>query len=377
MLLVGAGLLLRSFRNLVLLDMGFRPENVVVGRVALPPALGEEPQRIAAFFDQLALRVGSLPGARAAGLASIAPFSGGDNGQIFMIRGREPAPGQPDLVARVRVVTPGYFAAVGTPLLRGRLFEEGDRANAPHVALVDETLARRFWPDGNAIGHEVRLGNAQTTNPWLRIVGVVPSVTHQNVGEDANRYVYVPFAQDARSEMDVVVRSTADPAPLVAAIRRELASLDRSLPLYEVHTLEAAVARSLGTRRVTNALLVAFAVAALLLASLGVYGVMAQNVSNRVNEFGIRLALGAAPRDVLGLVLGQGLRLVAAGVAIGLAGAAGLGRLLGSLLFHVKAFDPATLGGVVLVLALVAVGACYLPARRATATDPLRALRYE
>src|SRR5262249_26055387 len=179
MLLVGAGLLLRSFRNLLDVDMGFRPENVVVGRVALPPAMREEPQRMAAFFDQLVGRVGSLPGARAAGLASIAPFSGGDNGQIFMIRGREPAPGQPDLVTRVRVVTPGYFAAVGTSLLRGRLFEEGDRANAPLVALVDETLARRFWPDGDAGGHEGRLGNAQTTNPWLRTAGRGPSVRHQ------------------------------------------------------------------------------------------------------------------------------------------------------------------------------------------------------
>jgi putative ABC transport system permease protein len=177
--------------------------------------------------------------------------------------------------------------------------------------------------------------------------------------------------------MDVVVRTAADPAALAAAIHREVRSLDPTLPVYEVHTLEQAVARSLGTERLTNHLLLAFALAAMLLAAVGIYGVMALGVSHRVNEFGIRLALGAAPGDVLALVLGQGMRLVLLGVALGLAGAAGLTRFLGSLLFHVEPLDSVTFGGVALVLAAVAFFACYIPARRATRTDPLQALRYE
>jgi putative ABC transport system permease protein len=376
-LLVGAGLLLRSFRNLLAVDLGFRPESVLVGRVSLPPAYHSQPLRIAAFYDQLAERVRGLPGVRTSGLVSLAPFSDGDNGQIFRIRGREPAPGQPDLVARWRVATPGYFAAVSTPIVRGRGIEETDTAQAPKVAVVDETLARRFWPDGNAVGEQIRMGDASSTNPWLTIVGVVPSAKHGDVTEDPVRYVYAPFAQNPHALMDVVLRTATDPAAPTAAIRRELQALDPTLPFYEVHTLETAVAQSLGTRRLTNLLLTGFAVAALLLAAVGVYGVMALNVTHRVNEFGIRLALGAAPLDVLRLVLGQGMRLVVVGMVIGLAGAAGLAQLLSSLLFEVPPVDPVTFGGVALMLGAVAFAACYLPARRATATDPLQALRYE
>ena len=376
-LLIGAGLLLRSFRNLLEVDLGFRPDNVLVARVSLPPAAYEEPLKVRAFYAQLAERVRALPGVRTVGLTTTAPFSDGGNGQIFMIKGREPAPGKPNLVAEVRTVTAGYFAAIGTPLVRGRVIDETDTTAAPQVAVVDETLARRFWPDGNAIGKEVRLGNASSTNPWLTIVGVVASVKHGGVTEDPVRYIYRPLSQSSTSSMDVVVRTAADPAALAAAIHREVRSLDPTLPVYEVHTLEQAVARSLGTERLTNHLLLAFALAAMLLAAVGIYGVMALGVSHRLNEFGIRLALGAAPRDVLALVLGQGMRLVLLGLVLGLAGAAGLTRFLGSLLFHVEPLDSVTFGGVALVLAGVAFFACYIPARRATRTDPLEALRYE
>jgi putative ABC transport system permease protein len=202
-------------------------------------------------------------------------------------------------------------------------------------------------------------------------------VKHGGVTEDPARYVYRPLSQSNTWSMDVVVRTASDPAALTAAIHREVHSLDPTLPVYEIHTLEQAVARSLGTKRLTNRLLLAFALTALMLAAVGIYGVMALGVSHRVNEFGIRLALGAAPRDVLALVLGQGMRLVLLGVAIGLAGAAWLTRFLGSLLFQVEPLDPTTFGAVALVLAAVAFGACYLPARRATRTDPLDALRCE
>ena len=328
-LLVGAGLLLRSLGNLMAVDPGFRPDNVLVGRVSLPWSAYREESRARAFYAQLDERVRSLPGVRSVGLSSSAPFSDGNNQQTFVIKGREPAPGQPTLVASVRAVTAGYFAAIGTPQRRGRLLEEADTEKAPLVAVVDETLARRYWPDGNAIDKELRLGDE---GPWRTIVGVVASVKHGDLSEDPDRYIYVPHAQIPATEMDIVVRTTAEPATSTGAIRREIQALDPALPFYEVHTLQSAVARSLTTRRLTNNLLLAFAIAALLLAAVGIYGVMALNVSQRVNEFGIRLALGAAPSDVLTLVLRQGMRLVLLGVVIGLASAAGLTRFLGSLL---------------------------------------------
>jgi putative ABC transport system permease protein len=376
-LLVGAGLLFRSFRNLLEVELGFRPENVIVARASLPHPASDDPARSRAFFPQLAERVSGLPGVRAVGLSSNAPFSDGDNQQIFMIKGREPAPGEPDLVASVRSVTPGYFAAVGTPVLRGRGLEESDGSSSPPVAVVDDALARRFWPDGNAVGQQVRLGDKSSKNPWLTIVGVAASIKHGDLRDDPDRYVYVPFAQTPLSSMELVVRTASDPADSTDAIRGEVRSLDPTVPVHDVHTLEDAIARSVETRRVTNLLILGFAMIALALAAVGIYGVMALNVTHRVSEFGIRLALGAAPGDVLTLVLGQGLRLVVLGVVLGLFGAVAVGRLLRSLLFQVKPLDPATFACVALVLAVVALLACYLPARRATATDPLVALRYE
>jgi predicted permease len=269
-------------------------------------------------------------------------------------------------------VTPGYFPAVGTPLRRGRVFTGDDRENAPLVAVVDETLARRFWADGNAVGHRIRVGGS---GPWRTIVGVVGSVKHQDLGADAKRYVYLPHAQRPMGEMDLVVRTSGDPAALAAVLRREVRAVDATLPFYDVHTLREAVEASVGTRRLTNRLLAWFAIAALVLASVGIYGVMALNVSQRVQEFGVRIALGATRWAVLRLVLRQGLVLVLAGVAIGLAGAAWLTRYLATLLFRVEPLDPSIFGGVTLLLVAVAGLACYVPARRATRTDPLVALR--
>jgi ABC-type antimicrobial peptide transport system permease subunit len=324
-LLVGAGLLLRSFKNLQSIDLGFEPESVLVGRVSLPHDSYKEASSRRAFFQELKGKVKSLPGVKTVGLASVAPFSSGDHGQIFRIKGKEPAPGQPELVARIRTVAPDYFAAVGTPLVRGRVIDETDTEKSPPVAIVDETLARRFWPDGNALGREIRMGDAKSTNPWMAIVGVVRNAK----------------------------------------------------PFYDVHTLKAAVARTLATRRLTNQLLLAFAVTALLLAAIGIYGVMALGVADRVQEFGIRLALGAAPTDVLHLVLRQGLRLVALGVVIGATASLALTRTIAALLFGVRPLDPPTFALVALVIAAVSVAACYVPARRATGTDPLAALRHE
>jgi len=376
MLLIGAGLLLRSLRNLLEVDPGFRPENVLVARISLPSPAYREPQ-IAAFQTRIVPRLAGLPGVRAVALTTTAPFSHGNNQQEFVVRGHEPAPSQPIPVASARLVTPGYFAAVGTRLLRGREFDDRDREGSPLVGIVDESLARRYWADGNAVGAQIRLGNLSSTNPWVTVVGVVASVRHGNLAKEPDHYLYAPLAQLPAGQMDIVVRTSVDPVGLAPAIRHEVVALDPALPVYDVHTLEQAVSRSLGTYQITNRLLASFALAALLLAAIGIYGVTALNVSQRVNEFGIRLALGARPGDVRALVLGRGMRLVLAGVAIGIAGAAALARLLGSILFGVKPLDPLTFGALAAALAAVALVACYLPARRATATDPLVALRYE
>ena len=375
MLLVVAALLLRSLGELLSVDPGFRPDGVLVGRVSMPWLDVPETRnraRALAFYSQLDARIAVLPGVRRAGLSSAAPFSDGEMAQVFAIKGREPGPDEPKLVASVRAVTPGYFDAIGTTLRRGRLIEPADRPDAPLVVVVDETLARRFWPDGNAVGQLLRLGDK---GPWCTIVGVVGSVKHHDLAADARRFVYVPFAQRLPLEMDLVVRTAVDPASLTSALRHEIHALDPSLPFYDVHTLDDAVERSVDTRRLTNRLLAWFSMAAIALASLGIYGVTALGVGQRVQEFGVRLALGAPRAAVLRLVLRRGLTLAIAGLAIGLAGAAWLTRYVSTLLFRVAPLDPAIFTAATLTLVAVALVACYIPARRATRTDPLVALR--
>ena len=342
-------------------------------RVPPSPPPPTTPRAARAFFPQLAERISGLPGVRAVGLLLERPLQ----------RRRQPA----DLHDQGPRARPGRECQEHHPrLLRRRGHADPPRPRprgirrAPAlrpVAVVDDALARRFWPDGNAVGQQVRLGDKDTKNPCLTIVGVAASIKHGDLRDDPDRYVYVPLAQTPLSSMDLVVRTASDPGALTDAIRREVRSIDPTVPVHDVHTLEDAIARSVETRRVTNLLILGFAMIALALAAVGIYGVMALNVTHRVSEFGIRLALGAAPADVLTLVLGQGLRLVVLGVVLGFFGAVAVGRLLRSLLFQVEPLDPTTFACVALILAAVALLACYLPARRATATDPLVALRYE
>jgi predicted permease len=373
-LLAGAGLLLRSLGNLLSVDPGFRAEHVLVGRVAIAwqpqRSTSENLQEARLFFGQLLERVAALPGVRHAGLTSNAPFSAGGNRQPFTIRGREPGVGEPTLVASIRAVTADYFAAIGTPVLHGRAIEAADSEQAPLVAVVDETLARRFWPDGNAVGHHVRIGGGDRA-----IVGVVAAVKDSRLAAESDRYVYVPYAQSPRIRMDLVVRAGTAPEAQVAAIREQIRALDPSVPFFSVQALEDAVDRSLATERVTNALLLAFAATALVLAAVGIYGVTAVGVSQRANELAIRQALGATPGTVVRLVTVQGLSLALPGVAIGLTGAVVLGRYIETLLFGVTPMDVPVLAGTTGLLVGVAAFACLIPARRATAVDPLDVLR--
>lgn len=376
MLLVGAGLLLRSFSNLQSVDRGFRAENVIVGRVSLPWTVYDTLPKTFAFATRLEDGLRTVPGVRAVGISSTAPFSRNNNQQEVVVQGKEPAANEPVPVASVRRVSATYFDAIGTPLVSGRPFNASDRDGGQLVAIIDESLAKRYWPDGNAIGGMVAVGS-RSDPTWRTIVGVVATIRHQQLDRPPDHYVYGPLSQNPALTLDVIVRSPLATAELTAALRRATQALDASVPVYDVRTLSESIDESLATRRMTNALMACFAAAALLLAAVGIFGVMARNVAARVKEFGVRLALGASPQAVVALVVRRGATLVILGLVLGVAGAIGLTGFLRTLLFGVTPRDLATYVAAPLLLAIVALVACWLPARRATSADPLDALRAE
>ena len=373
-LLTGAGLLIRSFRNLLAIDPGFRPEHVLTARVSLPWPRYDE-KRVHAFQDRFLESLHAIPGTRAVAIAESVPFSDGDNQQNFVVEGSEPGPTDPIPVTSVWAVSPGYFAAVGTPLLDGRAFAETDRDSASPVLIIDRTIADRYWPGGGAIGRRIRLGGG--TNRWATIIGLAGEIRHQNLGEAPNYRVYLPIAQHTRWRTRIAIRAEGDPLALTRQVREAVRTIDPELPVFGFETLQQSVANSLSTERLTHRLLLGFAAVALLLAAIGIYGVMSLNVGSRIGEFGIRMALGASPGQVRHLVVRHGLALVTPGVLLGLAGAAALTRFLGSLLFGVKPIDPMTFALVTGLLLIVAAAACWVPARRAVSSDPLTALRGE
>ena len=368
-LLIGAALFLQSFRNLLSVNPGFRAENVLMARVSLPEQKYDKPQAVS-FFEQLRHGVSTVPGVQAVELSSVVPFSGDGQGGPFLVEG---VGQEQEKVAWLRSSTPGYFDAMGMPILKGRAFTSSDSETSLPVAIVDERLARMYSAQGDLVGKRLRIGDG----PWLTIVGVVPNVKNRKLDEEAWPYVYRPYNQWVRRETMLVVRTSVDPTVLAANVRNEVAKLDPGLPLSKVSTIQQAMDRSLVTTRLTNSLLAGFAATALLLALTGIYGVMSLNVANRRNEFGIRLALGAQTANVLRMILAQGLRLAIAGVVVGLLGAFALTRLLKGLLFGISASDPLTFAVLAIVLIGVALLACWIPARRATKVDPLEALRSE
>jgi len=376
-LLIGATLLVRSFRNLISVDPGFSAHKVLSSRISLPESRYADAVQVRGFFNQLLERVQRLPGVSSAALCQVVPFSGGGGGYAFTVEGYQPKTDEPARDTWRRSVTPDYFATMGIKVLNGRQFENSDTETSQRVVVVDEKLAREYWPNEEPVGKRIKFGNVTSQSPWLTIIGVVRSVKNRRLDEDAKFYIYQPFSQWAPRETSIVVRTTIEPMALTASVRSQVAALDSELPLFDITTVDESVARSVSTKRLSSGLLLAFAVTALLLAVIGIYGVISLNVNNRTNEFGIRLALGAQPRNVLRLVLGQGMRVAAVGVAIGIGAALLLTRLMETLLFGVTPTDPLTFFTVAVVLALAALVAAYIPARRATKVDPLVALRYE
>ncbi len=382
LLLIMAGLMLRSFARLTQIDPGFTPENVVSMRINLPPARYAQEGRMAAFFQQLIERVETVPGVESAAVASHMPFVYTED-WTFTVEGAASAPAQTQNLD-TRTVSPGYFHAMRIPLLKGETFSPQDRADAPGVVIVNQAMARRFWPDEEAIGKRIKLGRADSNNPWLSVRAVVEDSAQGSLDVATRPEVYFPLAQMAGRyrRMNLAVRATSgDPLNLVGSIQAQVRNIDKDQPVYQIQTMDSLVADSIGTRRFAMTLLGLFAGLALLLAVIGIYGVMSYAVSQRTHEIGIRVALGAGQKDVLKLIVGQGLVFIVLGLIAGLVGAfiatILLPKFLSTLLYDVSARDPITFAAVTVILAVVAVAACYIPARRATKVDPMIALRYE
>jgi len=376
-LLVGAGLMIQSFLRLRQVNIGLDPKNVFTATVLLPRAKYSSEGQRTAFFKQLVEHVRSIPGVQAAGATGTLPLTGNNWGRSLTVEGYPVlSVGQAPSIQHT-VVTPGYFRAMGITLLAGRDFTEADNFDAAKVTIVDDRLARHYWPNDSAIGKRVRFGPPEDNEPWHTIVGVVRSVRHQRMQEDTRESVYLPHLQIPIGGMTLVARTTSDPHELSAAVRREVAQIDRDQPISEIATMEEVVAESIWQPRLYATLFAVFAGGALVLALIGIYGVMAFLVQTRTHEIGVRMALGATARDVFKLIVGRGMKLTIFGVLIGVAGAIALTRLMHTLLFNTSATDPFTFIAISILLSLAAFLACYIPARRAAKVDPLIALRYE
>ena len=378
-LLVGAGLMMRSFSRLLAVDPGFKPDHVLTAFVSLPVSKYSKREEQAAFFDRLVERLRNLPGVTSAGVVSDLPLFGGSS-TGFEIDGRPaPLPGQRPMTD-YRMINPDYFNTMGMRLVKGRAFSRHDTEDAPGVVIINETLAARFFPGETPIGK--RIGLSGNPRDWREIVGVAGDIRNYGLDVDVKPEVYVPFLQNApgylsgvASAMNVMVRSTNDPSALAPALREQVQALDKDQPVSEIRTMEWYLADSMAQRRFNMLLLGAFAGLALVLAAVGIYGVIAYTVTQRTHEMGIRIALGARGGDILRLIFAHSMATTLAGIVIGLGAAFGLTRLLQNLLYQVTATDPFVFASIPVLLLLVAMLATYIPARRAMKVDPITALR--
>jgi putative ABC transport system permease protein len=379
LLSIGAGLAIKSFVRLSKVDAGFNPDNVLAVDISLPGPRYPEAAHQISFYQQLIEQIEGLPGVRDAGLISDLPLSGMNADRSFAYEGMPPeGSGVPTPGADYRHTTAHYFQAMGIPIVSGQTFSDRDVRGAAQVAIVNETLARRIWPSQEAVGKRIRFFSRQGgMEDWMTVVGVVGDIKHRSLELETRNEIYVPQFQTPAGMMTLVVRADTDPLSLVGAVRDAVRALDTDLPVFNIRTMTQLYADSVARPRLSALLLGVFAGVALLLAAVGIYGVVAYSVTQRTREIGVRIALGADSSDVLKLVMRHGIRLAGAGIAIGLAASFGLTRVMEKLLYEVSATDESTFVAVTLFLVLVALLACYVPARRAAKVDPMVALRYE
>ena len=379
-LLIAAGLLIHSFTRLQDVAPGFDSSRLLTFRLSLPESRYTTFQKGQSFFDEFFAGLRRSPGVRGVAAINALPFSGLGGSRSFHIEGREEKRPEDQTEEQLRIVTDGYFAAMGIPIVAGREFTDRDALNQPRVAVVNDAMAKKHWPHESPIGKRVSFS---TDEPhWYEIVGVAGNIKHRALEAADRPELYVPYRQPLFAgwtvrPMYVIARTSADPASTVAIARHEIARVDRDQPISDVRTMDERIGRSLSSRRFSMVLLALFAGLALTLAAVGIYGVVAYAVTERTHEIGVRVALGAQRRDVMAMVVGQGMTMTLVGTAIGVAASAALARLMSSLLFGVSAVDPATFVAIPLLLVAVALAACYVPARRAMRVDPLQALRSE
>jgi len=374
LLLVGAGLLVRSLQQVQQLETGFNPHGLMSAFLSLPPTIYKTNEQQAAFFSAAEDQMRSSPGITGVAFADSLPFSNLGGSSSFSIKGRTVPANDPGPHGNIHLISPDYFSTLSIPLVRGRFFSPQDRLNTEPVAIVDETLAHQYWPNEDPLGQHINFGG---NSPWMTIVGLVKHAKTSSLEADNTEgYFYLPIAQSSQNNAAVVVRtSSSQPETIATSLQTAIRAVDPNQPLYDLKSMEQRVDESLTGRRFLVILLSAFAGVALLLAAVGLYGVISYSVRMRTRELGIRMALGAQRTDVLRLILGKGLHLAALGLVLGLAGTLVVGRVLSSLLYHVTLLNPLTLFATAFLLASTVLFACYVPARRAAALEPMRTLR--
>ena len=377
-LLVGAGLLIRSFMQLQDVNPGFSADHLLTVKLSLPTAKYTENQQVVNFYDQLLARLGTQPGVQAAAVTNSLPLDGGSDYASFSVEGRTVAltDRQPD--AELRIVAPEFFKALRVPLRSGRLLDDRDAGGAPDVVVINETLARKHFGGDDPLGKRITFGDPQASDAeWFTVVGIVGDVRASSLHDEPYAQVYGSYRQSPRRSMTVVLRTAGDPMALAGSVRQQVAALDPQQPLYNMRTADQVLAASIARPRFNMLLIALLAGIALVLAAIGVYGVMSYSVTQRTHELGVRMALGASASNVLKLVVGEGMLLAGIGIGVGIVAAIGVTRIMGSLLYGVTATDPFTFVSLALLLGTIAFVACYIPARRATKVDPIVALRYE